>query len=373
MSENVTKTGQPPDPGGRNPDSPVVIPQESKPQQIVDELRKIPKDDIEEVVAILEDRHIDKSEWGRLVGIGIRNWKTISAVIGILVTGVGVTYGVMRGGTEPTPAPVPPDGAAEIVKAIERLTVSQEASFKKLEVKIDAAIVVPVPIPPPKPPIPTPSVPIILDELITAPVGQMTKVPVKAVGTVTWWVQPPHEKEVDYDNNFLRITPAADSTFWIIATCANDGKSALRAVEVRAGKGPQPPPIPPDPKPPTPPDPPKPPEPKDEPVLGDGFRVLIIRETGKPTKHDNSIYSEETFNYLKAKTVPTKDGAKRGWYVVDKDVNFGADSKVWSNAINRKGATIPWLIVSAPGRGSYEGPYPDNHAVAMKLFKKYGD
>lgn len=287
--------------------------------------------------------------------------------LGTVVIGPAVTSYMMRSDVPP----VVKDEAdtKKIVEAVKELGDSQAINFRKLEM----LIIAPRPVPVPPAPVP-PDGGISVQQVVTAPVGQLTRVPVSSSVPLTWWVQPPHEKAVVADDKQILVVPTADATFYVVAMGDINGKVTYRQVEVRAGKGPQPPPDPkpPEPKPPTPPDPPKPPEPKDDPILGDGFRVLIIRETGKPTKHDNSIYSEELFNYLKAKTKPTTDGAKRGWYIADKDTDFGADSKIWSNAINRKGTTIPWAIVSAPGKGSYEGPYPDSHADAMKLFKKYG-
>src|SRR6185295_16306473 len=100
----------------------------------------------------------------------------------------------------------------------------------------------------PLPPGVDPKSPIIIDPVIEAPVGQLTKVPVKlgskAVGPLKYLVFPEsRDKEVDGDDKFLRVAPQSDGEFDVLAFCVVDGKAAYRVVRIKAGKGPVPPPV----------------------------------------------------------------------------------------------------------------------------------
>lgn len=127
------------------------------------------------------------------------------------------------------------------------------------------------------------------------------------------------------------------------------------------------------------PDPPKPDPPKPStPILGDGgMRVLFIVETmdgiGKvPVAMRSAIFGAEVRDILNTKTKPTPDGGKRGWYIIDKDEDFSAESRVWGDALKRPRTTLPWVIISSPV-GNYEGPVPDNVAAMVALLKKYAE
>ncbi len=127
------------------------------------------------------------------------------------------------------------------------------------------------------------------------------------------------------------------------------------------GPGPGPGPIPPGPTPPIP-------------VAG--FKAMIVYESADlaklPPKQLDILYAKSIRDYLAAKGVPTTDGAKRAWYIVDKDVDFSGESKVWQNALARPRTTLPWIILSTDTSG-YEGPLPGTVEETLALMKKYAE
>lgn|SRR3990167_2973428 len=128
---------------------------------------------------------------------------------------------------------------------------------------------------------------------------------------------------------------------------------------------PQPPPIPPKP-----PDPPQPPAP----IPLAGFRVMVIYESeaALPSKQQAILTGKEVRDYLNSKCIPTPDGAKRGWYITDKDADFSGESKTWQDAVKRPRTTLPWVIVSN-GVAGFEGPLPEDVSAMMALLRKYGE
>jgi hypothetical protein len=131
---------------------------------------------------------------------------------------------------------------------------------------------------------------------------------------------------------------------------------------------------PPGPVPPGPNPPPVPPQPA--PIDGPGFRVMVIYETDGlaklPKGQLDILYAKSVRDYLNAKAAPTADGGKRGWYIVDQNVDFSGESKVWQDAFRRPRAQTPWVIVS-DGKTGYEGPLPADVPAMLALLKKYGD
>ena len=304
--------------------------------------------DISEFLNIFADFKVEGEEWFRLLGLAKRNWKWISVTISLIVGTVGGWWYANR--------PVVPNDHDDtaIVKALGDLGTKQDAGFKSLLDAIKAEP--PKPVPPI--PTPTPAQPISVEDRIECNIGKPVKLPIKAASPLTYLVLPPERAgEVDADDTFIRVTAQSDGVYWIVATCVSNGKVAQRTIEVKAGKGPLPPP---EPKPPVEP-----------PILGDGFRVMVILETGKtlPLKIHSAVYGEELRAYLFAKCAPTSDGARRGFYITDKDQDFSKESKVWQSALSRPRASVPWVIVSAPGKGSFEGPVTED---LFNVVKKYG-
>lgn len=122
-----------------------------------------------------------------------------------------------------------------------------------------------------------------------------------------------------------------------------------------------------------PPVPPTPPVPvPGSAILGDGgLRVLMIYETAKtlPIKQSSILTGKEIRDYLIAKTAPMGP-SKRGFYIVDKDVDFSAEVKEWGLALSRPRTSVPWIIISSE-KGNYEGPFPADVAATMELLRKY--
>lgn len=147
----------------------------------------------------------------------------------------------------------------------------------------------------------------------------------------------------------------------VVPVGATEESAAIRRVlDVDAGEGPRPPPVPPGPD--------------GEPILGKGgLRVLILYETGKvlPIKQHSIIHGKEVRDYLDAKCVPTVDGGKRGYYIVDQHTDFASESKVWHGGMARPRATVPWLVMSSD-KGNYEGPLPADVSTMMDLLRKFG-
>lgn len=118
---------------------------------------------------------------------------------------------------------------------------------------------------------------------------------------------------------------------------------------------------------------PTPPAPVTDPILGPGgFRALLIYESSKtlPVKQSSIMTGKEIRDYLIAKAAPL-GASKRGFYIVDKDVDFSAESKEWGLAMKRPRTSVPWLIISSD-KGNFEGPWPEDVPAAMQLLKKYG-
>lgn len=124
-------------------------------------------------------------------------------------------------------------------------------------------------------------------------------------------------------------------------------------------------PTPDDPKPDDPPTP--------APLPGEGFRVLIVRETkdlsGLPASQVAIFSSTDVRNYLNQKTV--LEGNQRAYRIWDQDTDTSKESQHWQDAMKRPRASVPWLLVSN-GKDGYEGPLPKTVAEMMTLLKKFG-
>lgn len=144
------------------------------------------------------------------------------------------------------------------------------------------------------------------------------------------------------------------------------------AVVVIAGVEPVPPPTP--PVPPVPPVPPTPP-PEPAPIPVAGLRVLIVYESkdlGKmPAAQQNVLYSKTVRDYLTAKCVAGTDGKTKEWRIWDADADTSAEGKLWQDVMKRERKALPWVVISNPGKGGFEGPLPENADKFLDLVKKY--
>lgn len=183
----------------------------------------------------------------------------------------------------------------------------------------------------------------------------------------------------------IALQTGAKGAYRIVAIGANDqGKQTPPVVAwVVVGDAP----IPPSPTPPTPPGP-KPPEPPPTPdvvpIPGDGFRVLILYETGATlTPQQSSVLTAaEIRKYFADKCVKGPDGKTPEARIWDKDVDVSSVSEIWRQAVGRGldkakdpnggSGRYPWIMIS-DGKKGFEGPLPLNVADTMKLLRQYGD
>ena len=136
------------------------------------------------------------------------------------------------------------------------------------------------------------------------------------------------------------------------------------------------------------------PDPKtDAPIPVPGFRVLIVYESGDaskmPPQQQNILYGKTVRDFLQANCVVGPDGKTKEFRIFDQDIL--GDSKVWQDAMKRTrdkaaawqpktdengkvvgpASALPWLIISNPGKGGYEGPLPATPDEFLTLAKKY--
>ncbi len=167
----------------------------------------------------------------------------------------------------------------------------------------------------------------------------------------------------------LRLIGYAPGKYEVTAVSCKAGKLSPFAKCVITVEGTVPPPGPgPPPVPPVPPGP--------VPIPTTGLKVMLIYETADleklPPKQLSIINAKPIRDYLNAKTVPTTDGGKRGWYFTDQNTDFSGESKTWQDAIRRPRSQVPWLIISN-GTSGYEGPLPADVTATLELLKKYGN
>lgn len=174
---------------------------------------------------------------------------------------------------------------------------------------------------------------------------------------ITYWKEELTEK-VEFKVAGTEDPGPVDPPTDPIATALNNLTKVVSSLDMRvkALEGAKPPPIP------TP-----------VPVVGEGLRVMIVYESNQalPSAQQAVLGSKTIRDYLNAKTVPTADGLKRGWYIADKDTDFTKESKYWQDALARPRASIPWIIINN-NKTSFEGPLPQNVDDTITLLKKYG-
>jgi len=132
----------------------------------------------------------------------------------------------------------------------------------------------------------------------------------------------------------------------------------------------------PDPKPDDPPTP--------APLPGEGFRVLIVRETkdlsGLPASQVAIFSATEVRQYLNQKTV--LEGNQRAYRIWDKDTNVSLENETWKIALNgvlngdksrniSKATSFPWVLITN-GKEGFEGPLPKNVDEMMAKLKQFG-
>lgn len=166
----------------------------------------------------------------------------------------------------------------------------------------------------------------------------------------------------------------SNGRYLVSAWACVDGKATrvARYLVIVGDAPPVPPgPVPPGPK---PPDPPNPDNPAPIPVAG--LRVLIVYETSElaklPRGQEEVIRGKAMRDYLNAKCTTGPDGKTKEWRFWDQNLALDGESQLWKDAMARKRASVPWLVVSNPLRGGgFEGPLPGTLAETMALIKKF--
>lgn len=134
-------------------------------------------------------------------------------------------------------------------------------------------------------------------------------------------------------------------------------------------------PIPPPPQPPDPPMPPDPP-PSPAPIPLPGLRVLIVIEEMEANKltagQRATIYGVPMRDWLDSKCVVGTDGKTKEWRIFDKDVRTDSAEKHWRDVMQRRPASVPWLIVSN-GKAGYEGPLPGTPEETKALIQRFAE
>lgn len=142
-----------------------------------------------------------------------------------------------------------------------------------------------------------------------------------------------------------------------------------------ANLGPLPPPVPPVPPIPPKPDPPKP---DPAPIPAPGLRVLMLTETKNPiltVGQKEVLFSAKVRDHLDR--VCANENGWPGYRIYDPTQTVANDFQVWRDVMVRvtTGATkhkeLPWLVISNPGKGGYEGPVPEGAAKFLELLKRF--
>lgn len=132
-------------------------------------------------------------------------------------------------------------------------------------------------------------------------------------------------------------------------------------------------PVPPTPVPPTPVPPiPVPPTPDKAPLTQAGLRVLIVYETSQVTPAMSNIISGAKVRDLMASKGFKEDGTTC-FRALDKDVSPANDQKWVQDAFARPRSSIPWILISNPSKGGFEGPLPQTPQAVADLITKYAD
>lgn len=152
----------------------------------------------------------------------------------------------------------------------------------------------------------------------------------------------------------------------VIPTTGKQSEVIRKTLDVYADIAPIPPP--PDPKPDPKPDPVQP-----APIPVAGYKVLIVEESNERHKLSkdqfNALFGKATRDWLDANC--PKEGNQPGYRIYDKDQTSTGDLKHWQDALKRPRTSVPWLIVSNPAVGGWEGPLPATTAEIQAILNKY--
>lgn len=116
------------------------------------------------------------------------------------------------------------------------------------------------------------------------------------------------------------------------------------------------------------------PTPTPAPIPAAGLHVLVVGDEAKMTGDQiNALKSTEVRTYLNSTCPKGPDGKSAEYRIWPSTVDTTNESQVWKDAFARTtGKTYPWIIVSNPGKGGFEGPLPADQASLLTLLKKFG-
>lgn len=168
------------------------------------------------------------------------------------------------------------------------------------------------------------------------------------------------------------FTATTAGRYQVVAWNAKGDKASKlsRCVVVVGEPGPTPPPGP------GPTPPPPGPTPSPAPIPEPGFRVLIVYETADLAKmlpgQLAALHSQELRTWLNETCVKGPDGKTAEWRVWDQNIDVTKAEPVWSAAMKRPRASVPWLVVSN-GKAGWEGPLPKTGKEIVELLAKYAE
>jgi hypothetical protein len=194
---------------------------------------------------------------------------------------------------------------------------------------------------------------------------------------LVWEVSPEGAADVEENGGRLIFTgPPGVYRVRVLSIRIRDGKPLVESARATVMVGAPTPPVPPGP--PHPPEPiPPGPSPGPVPIPGDGLRVLIVEESADrsklPAAQQAVIFSKTVRDYLNAKCAPDPIAGWKAWRIFDPDVDLSGEAQVWKDALKRPRGALPWIIISNPKKGGFEGPLPENVQKTLDLLKQYGD
>lgn len=302
----------------------------SKIDQIDAEIKKVSEADKQVVADRLKDG-LDREDIMPLVGVAVRNWKIIAAILAICGLIGGATIGHIG-----TKADV--DLGKAIADGFERQAKLTAESTQQIVRAIEAKPV----------PGPTPDAGALPAE-IKAQVGRMVKVSSREAGL---WVVPPNSPcDWHSENKTLTIVPTAEKDFPVGMVAGNK----ISWCFVRAGAvGPI-----------NPPDPPVPPKP----ITSQKLWIVVIEETADATAARAALWTDEALS----KRMAEKGHRKR---LLDKDTisKSGQPDRAVKSFLDRaQGKQLPYLVLTdMDGTVVWEGAFPQTAPALIELLGKVG-
>jgi hypothetical protein len=89
-----------------------------------------------------------------------------------------------------------------------------------------------------------------------------------------------------------------------------------------------------------------------------------------PRERLNIYWDPQLIQYLDTHCAKDPNGIS-GWVMADVNDDLSNKEKWWQDAAKRPRTDDNWMIVSNPGKGSWEGPLPANIQATLDIIKKY--